>query len=176
VRVRETNDEKNISFVFMCNVRSRMNPPLSPQYFGNAALYARVVKNAGEVKRAPLSEVSRWIRDATNAMNAERIQSAINWLGNQGDFQRIISNFDTNFLSDDYCTTSWANMPLYGADFGWGRPRRVMTPIASVLDGFSAIFPSPLDDRSLIVWLGMPFNQMETFQNFLDELRQKSAF
>jgi hypothetical protein len=66
-------------------------------------------------------------------------------------------------------------MPLYGADFGWGRPRKVMTPIATALDGVAEIFPSPLDDRSLIVWTGMQSNHMEKFQHFLDELRKRSC-
>jgi hypothetical protein len=175
VRSRDTDDEKTIDFIFGCNVRRRMNPPLSPQFFGNAILNVIVRKNAGEVKRAPLSEISRWIRDATNSMDSERIQSAINWLGNQGDFIRIKCQFDTSFLTDTYSATSWANVDIYGGDFGWGRPRRVMTPILRAMDGFAAILPSPssLKDRSLIVWMGLRSDHMEKFQKFLDELRSR---
>ncbi|KAF8393006.1 hypothetical protein HHK36_021247 [Tetracentron sinense] len=67
-------------------------------------------------------------------------------------------------VTDEYI--SWMGLPIYGADFGWGREFH-MGPGALGFDGKSFILPDPDVDGSFVVPLRLQVDFMDAFKKFL---------
>ena len=64
--------------------------------------------------------------------------------------------------------TSWARLPIYGADFGWGQ-EIYMGPGAIGYDGKVFVFPSRGQDGSFHVVLRLQVRHIDAFQKFFYE-------
>ncbi|KAL1556259.1 shikimate O-hydroxycinnamoyltransferase [Salvia divinorum] len=103
------------------NIRSRADPPLSEYQFGNLVVSSRVVAAAGESG----AELIRKVREAMKAVDAGYVgrlrkkEMQLELVRGQGGAGK--ATVDRFFFS------SMCKFPLYEADFGWGRPDRVMS-------------------------------------------------
>ncbi|MED6137239.1 hypothetical protein PIB30_063227 [Stylosanthes scabra] len=119
---------------FNGDIRSRLQPPLPHNYFGNAlAPTATTVCSIKEITTQPLSFVAEKIREAVKKIsNHEYVKSQMDYVaGFEGRWDLIRTPYtekgeyrtDVPFLGNpNIVLGSWMSMPVYEADFGFGKP------------------------------------------------------
>ncbi|KAF8405940.1 hypothetical protein HHK36_008018 [Tetracentron sinense] len=154
--------------------RNRLQPPLPKGYFGNAALPTTPTSRAGDLVSKPLGYASSRIREAVEKMTEEYVRSALDFLRGQPDMSKL-RTFHTLgctqgafFGNPNMEITSWMGLPIYGADFGWGKEFH-MGPGSLGFDGKSFILHDPHVDGSFIVPLRLQVDFMDAFKKFLYE-------
>jgi shikimate O-hydroxycinnamoyltransferase len=130
----------------------------------------------GELLSKPLSYVAGVIREAADRMTDEYIRSALDFMTSQEQVGSLRINFsvqgnteETSFPGNpNLVIPSWIKLPLYGTDFGWGKPVHVGPGMLTV-EGKSLIMPTPANDGSLIVALCLQTQCMDSFKKFFYE-------
>lgn len=109
----------------------------------------------------------RWfqIHAAVSRMNDDYLRSALDYLELQEDVSKLVRGAH-HFNSPNLGITSWARMPVYDCDFGWGRPI-FMGPAAIAYEGLAYVLASPIGDGSLSVSLGLRSDHMKTFEKLV---------
>jgi shikimate O-hydroxycinnamoyltransferase len=115
------------------------------------------------------------LRKAIERMTDEYIRSALDFMTSQENVGSLRINFhiqgntESSFPGNpNLVIASWIKLPLYGADFGWGKPVYVGPEILNV-EGKSLIMPCPANDGSLIVALCLQTQYMDSFKKFFYE-------
>ncbi|XP_058784283.1 hydroxycinnamoyl-CoA:piscidic acid hydroxycinnamoyltransferase-like [Vicia villosa] len=174
-KARELGENQQSVVRFHADIRSRMIPPLPKNYFGNALTQTAAKGYVGEITSKPLGDVSQMIREAIEFASDEFIRSQIDiirgfehlddaralFLGGEGDKFPYVGN-------PNFHLTSWMSMPVYEADFGWGKPAYF---------GMASVFPhdravillSPDEDGSVLVCLHFQIAHLELFKKFFYE-------
>ncbi|XVF89293.1 hypothetical protein PTKIN_Ptkin19aG0118600 [Pterospermum kingtungense] len=98
-------------------------------------------------------------------MNDEYLRSGIDYVEKVGDIKSIIRGPQT-MRCPNLSINSWIWLPLYDADFGWGRPV-FMRPANIVHEGKVYIIPSPTKDGSLTLATRLETPHMKRFGNLL---------
>ncbi|KAG4941435.1 hypothetical protein JHK87_045306 [Glycine soja] len=155
----------------IAGARNRLNPPLPLNYFGNAT-YPTVTPTclSGDIVSKPLSYVAHKIREAIEVLTDEylrsgfgfiRSQSDVGWLRGKNDNEGKVESL---FLGNPNLNIwSWMrNMPMYGPNFGWGRPV-YMGPGAVKGDGRAFIMPGQ-EDGSVLVAIRLQSAHVEAFK------------
>ncbi|TKY46625.1 Spermidine hydroxycinnamoyl transferase [Spatholobus suberectus] len=159
------------------DIRNRLNPPLPRNYFGNALAVALTPTcHAGELISNPLSYVARNIREAIELFNDEYIRSQLDFIRCQEQLDWIRASYldqvepkNAPFYGNPNLTiVSWMSMPIYEADFGWGKPV-YFGPGAVYPDGKAYIIRSSNEDGSLIVSVHLQTAHVELFKKFFYE-------
>ncbi|XP_043709158.1 spermidine hydroxycinnamoyl transferase-like [Telopea speciosissima] len=153
--------------------RNRLRPVLPNNFFGNTVFVTNATSLAGELMGNPLGFAASRIREAVDKMTDEYFKSAIDFLRGQEDMRPFRTAFHTvgcaqgPFLGNpNLAITSWLGLPIYGADFGWGKPI-YMGPVALGFEGRSYIIPGPDDeDGSFIIPVRLMAAHMEDFKKF----------
>jgi shikimate O-hydroxycinnamoyltransferase len=145
--------------------RSRLNPPLPAGYCGNVLFTAAILGLSGEIQSKPLVDTIAKIRGALKRMDNEYLRSAIDYLQLiQADLEALKRGPHT-FKSPNLNIVSWMTMPIYDADFGWGRPY-FMGPAIVGFEGMAYIARCPNNDGSLMIFTCLESNHMELFKKF----------
>ncbi|KAI3987700.1 hypothetical protein MKX01_028434 [Papaver californicum] len=100
------------------NMRGRTEPPLPHQSFGNLAI--QVVSQPSR-KESEGAELAGLMRDSISKINYEYTKAM---QGEEGysKFQESMAVSFAGFMENDaYFFGSWCKIPLYEADFGWGK-------------------------------------------------------
>ncbi|KAF8393005.1 hypothetical protein HHK36_021246 [Tetracentron sinense] len=153
--------------------RNRLQPPLPKGYFGNASLPTTPTSRAGELLSKPLGYASSRIREAVEKMTDEYIRSAIDFLRCHPDLSKFKTFHSLRcpqgafFGNPNLDITSWMGLPIYGADFGWGKEFHMGPAKFLGVDGKSFILQSPHADGSFIVPLCLQVDFMEAFNELL---------
>ncbi|XP_014508273.1 spermidine hydroxycinnamoyl transferase-like [Vigna radiata var. radiata] len=173
-KARELEEKQETVVRFNADIRSRLIPPLPRNYFGNA-LTATVSPKCyvGEIVSKPLSYAAGNVREAIEKLSNEYIRSQLRivlgeeqldcirglFLG-QGERRNVPFAGNPNLQ-----ITSWMSMPVYEADFGWGKP--VFFGLAYVAPQDRAvILLSPDGDGSIIVSMHFQELHLELFKKF----------
>ncbi|XP_011036967.1 PREDICTED: shikimate O-hydroxycinnamoyltransferase-like [Populus euphratica] len=144
--------------------RSRLNPPLPAGYCGNVLFTTAILGLSGEIQSKPLVHTIAKIRGALKRMDNEYLRSAIDYLQVQADLEALKRGPRT-FKSPNLNIVSWMAMPIYDADFGWGRPY-FMGPAIVGFEGMAYIARCPSNDGSLMIFTCLESNHMELFKEF----------
>ncbi|CAM0885124.1 unnamed protein product [Alopecurus aequalis] len=103
----------------------RLRPPLPDSYFGNGII---TLGAAGKVQdiiapedNQPLASVVSRIRGAITRMDDELVRSAVDYLELEMAGSLPAVPVGSTPLTD-LKLVSWLGLPVYDADFGWGRP------------------------------------------------------
>ncbi|KAJ9170666.1 hypothetical protein P3X46_018758 [Hevea brasiliensis] len=111
----DPNQETN--FHLMVGIRSRLQPPLPGEYFGNAVQGVTVTLKAREVIKQGLGytalEMNRMVNTYTEDKVRKVLESSIQ--------QPKILKMD-GIPQDDLAASSSPRFNVYGNDFGWGKP------------------------------------------------------
>ncbi|CAK9172068.1 unnamed protein product [Ilex paraguariensis] len=145
--------------------RSRLCPPLPPGYLGNVIFTATPIALSGDLQSEPLSTSAKRIHNALTKMDNEYSRSALDYLEVQPDLAALVRG-PQYFASPNLNINSWTRLPVYDADFGWGRPI-FMGPATILYEGTVYIIPSPTTDRSLSLAVCLDAGHMPLFQKFL---------
>ncbi|CAJ1964467.1 unnamed protein product [Sphenostylis stenocarpa] len=173
-KARELEEKQPTLVRFNASIRSRIIPPLPRNYFGNA-LAATVTPKCyvGEIISKPLSYAAQKVREGIEKLTNEYIRSQLEIaLGEEqldciraffsGQGERRNSAFAGN---PNLQMTSWMSMPVYEADFGWGKP---------VYFGLAYVFPQdravillgPHGDETVIVSMHFQAEHLQLFKKF----------
>jgi len=161
---------------FSVDIRSRLNPPLPQNYFGNALAKTVTPKcYEGDIISNPMSYAAQKIREAVYVVTEEYIRSQLSvtlgkeqldsiraFFMGQGHRANVPYAGDHNIL-----LTSWMGMPVYEADFGWGKPMHY--GLASTFqEDRAAILPSS-DGDGVAVTMFFQTKLMQLFKILLYE-------
>lgn len=145
--------------------RARLVPRLPKDYFGNVIFTATPLSTAGEIVGKPISYAAGQIHDAVARMDDEYLRSALDFLDLQPDPSKLVRGAHS-FRAPNLGITSWARLPLYDCDFGWGRPI-FMGPACIAYDGLVYVLPSPVNDGSFTISLGLRADYMRRFEKLI---------
>ncbi|MED6185023.1 hypothetical protein PIB30_052995 [Stylosanthes scabra] len=155
------------------DIRNKVNPPLPKNYFGNAL--ANTVTSTccvGDIISESLSYAAKRIREAVERIsNDEYIRSHLEFVARQERVDLIRTQFlekgeyraNVSFYGNPNITLgSWTRMPVYEADFGWGKPDYSGPTYVSPFD-IGIVAPSSEGDGSVVVLLCFQIQHMQNF-------------
>lgn len=149
---------------FTCDLRNRLHPALSPDYVGNAIGLAQTIVPLEDLisPATTLSDLAQMIRKPLDDMENGQLEASVDLAASIPDMRRVSYPFAT-FLGADLCIASWANLPLYKLDwgFGLGKPQFMRTPRGQFdkICRTCIIQPEQLDG-SLEVQIGLGSDEM----------------
>ncbi|XP_022722334.1 shikimate O-hydroxycinnamoyltransferase-like [Durio zibethinus] len=147
--------------------RFRLNPPLPRGYFGNATFQATAIARAGDLLSEPFTNTVKRIHELLKQVNDEYLRSAIDYIEKVPDLNTLVRGSHT-FRCPNLSVISWMWLPIYDADFGWGRPI-YMRPANVVQEGKLFVLPSPTSDGSLSLITRLETSHMKLFGKLLYE-------
>ncbi|KAK6255910.1 hypothetical protein SCA6_017215 [Theobroma cacao] len=146
-----------VNLGFVTDARSHLNPPIPKNYFGNCVLgllaSAKVGNFMDENGFATAAEL------ASDTVKELEMKGILEWAEKKLTQKQVI------------IVSGSPQFGVYGADFGWGKPRKV--EIVSI-DRGGAISLAKSKDGSAVIEIGFALNkhEMKTFASlFLDGLR-----
>lgn len=155
------------------DARSRVHPPLPDGYFGNAIFRASAVAKVDDIASGPLDAVAEKVSGATVRLNDDYVRSLVDYL----DLQAVHSDAaglrkgEWVMPETDLWVISWQGLPIYGADFGWGRPA-FMGRACLQFSGLVYLVPGPDGDGRLDVVVAMEPESLARFKEvFHKELK-----
>ncbi|KAK7315420.1 hypothetical protein VNO77_33966 [Canavalia gladiata] len=169
---RQLDDHQQSAIRIIVDIRKKLNPPLPSNYFGNAVLPAIPPKCCTrELISNPINYAAHLIREAIDRHTNEYIRSQLNFLRGQQhmDYFRFAGNVNDELSKDapfhgnpNFDAISWISLPVYGADFGWGKPV-YFGPGSIGSDGRAYMIRSSQEDGSIIILICL---QKAPVQNF----------
>lgn len=159
---RELPADQKTRVYMPVSVLRRLDPPLPPSYLGNAVCSTVCDATAGEVTGEPVDEVAEKVRAALARMDDAYVRSALDYLELQPEESKVTRGARF-YTSPNLNVNSWVQLPLYGADFGWGRPV-FMGPARVLCEGNVYVLPSPSAGGGLSVAIGLHPAAMERFK------------
>ncbi|KAK9213561.1 hypothetical protein WN943_002949 [Citrus x changshan-huyou] len=162
-------DDQPTKLYIATDGRFRINPKLPLGYFGNALFTATPVTLSGDLQSEPLPSTVKRIQKALKQMTDEYLKSALDYLEVQSDLTSLVRGAST-FRSPNLNINNWRRLPLYDADFGWGRPI-FMGPAVVVYEGTIYMLASPNNDGGLLLIVRLEADHMQLFEKFLYELQ-----
>ncbi|ESW21058.1 hypothetical protein PHAVU_005G037900 [Phaseolus vulgaris] len=129
-RARSPPSEQKTSCRLMANIRSRMEPPLAEEYFGNCIHVLRAETTTGELLENGLGWAAWKLHVAVTNLNEVVLEFLERWL----ESPLIIQ---TGRFSDS-CSVLTASSPrfnMYGSEFGMGKAVAVRSGCANKFDG-----------------------------------------
>ncbi|RXH91998.1 hypothetical protein DVH24_021021 [Malus domestica] len=113
----DLDPDKESSYRLLIGARSRMNPPLSQQYFGNAVQAGTVTIKAREVIKRGLGFVAWEMNKMVALHTEEKLRKFLEcWVQEP----KLLT--EENMAANALVTSSSPRFDVYGNDFGWGRP------------------------------------------------------
>ncbi|CAN6195979.1 unnamed protein product [Urochloa humidicola] len=144
------------------NIRQRLRPQLPASYFGNAIVRDLVTVKVGDVLSQPLGFVAERIKRAVSRVDDAFVRSVIDYLGMEAEkgSQAARGQF---MPESDLWVVSWLGMPIYDADFGWGRPGFV-APAQMFGSGTAYVTQGPEKDDPINVLFALEPEYLQTFE------------
>ncbi|KAK4487072.1 hypothetical protein RD792_006387 [Penstemon davidsonii] len=167
-KARGLYEDQETSINIPLDGRTRLQPPLPRGYYGNVIFPNRRVALSGEIQSKPLKHAVSIIHDAIIQMNNDYVRSTIDYLELQPDLKALAIGAHT-FKCPNLGINSWVRLPIYDADFGWGKPVYV-GPGAIPCEGQITVLPSPVNDGSLLLSVPLPKEHMKIFGEILYEI------
>ncbi|PON89335.1 Transferase [Trema orientale] len=167
-KARGLSDDQDTKLYIATDGRSRLQPPLPPGYFGNVIFTTTPLAVAGDLISKPTWYAASRIHNALARMDNEYLRSALDFLEVQPNLSALVRGAHT-FRCPNLGITSWVRLPIHDADFGWGRPI-FMGPGGIFCEGLAFTLPSPTNDGSLSVAIGLQPEHLKAFEKLLYEI------
>lgn len=161
-KARGLSDGQECKLYINVDGRSRLNPPLPSGYFGNVLFFTTPVALSGDMISKPLIFTVKKIHEAIKQMDDKYLRSALAYL--EHNDPTTIKHGAQTYRSPGFKLNSWMRLPIYDADFGWGRPIS-MTRTKINYEGKAYFVPSPANDGSASVVISLEPHQMEFFKD-----------
>ncbi|KAJ1407942.1 Transferase [Sesbania bispinosa] len=173
-KARELDENQPSVVRFHVDIRNRMVPPLPQNYFGNVLAQTEARGYVGDVTLKPLSYVAQKIREATKQVSDEYIRSQLDVIRGQehlDDARALcIEGKNASFCGNpNFHLTSWMSMPMYEADFGWGKPVYFGLAYVAAHDR-ALILLSPEGDGSVIVCMHFQVAHIQLFKTLFYDI------
>ncbi|KAF9616800.1 hypothetical protein IFM89_032621 [Coptis chinensis] len=161
-RARGLDSTQESRLYITADARSRLQPPITRAYLGNAIFTSSVIVKVGEITSKPIEHVANLIRQAISRLDDKYLRSSLDFLETQEDDLGTLGRGSGTFPSTDLSVVSWTRLPLYDADFGWGRPSFV-GPATFFYGGLAYIMPSPSKEGDILIALSLETEHMSSF-------------
>lgn len=150
------------------DARSRVTPPLPDGYLGNAIFRASAVAKVGDVVSGSLDAAADMISGATARLDDEYVRSLVDHLEQVVSDAAGLRKGEWVMPETDLWVISWQGLPIYDADFGWGRPA-FMSRACLQFSGLVYLVPGPDGDGRLDVVVAMEPKSLARFKELLYE-------
>ncbi|XP_077222634.1 shikimate O-hydroxycinnamoyltransferase-like [Tasmannia lanceolata] len=164
-KARGLEEDQETKLYIATDGRSRLRPSLPPGYFGNAIFPATPISVSGDLQSRPLTYAAGRIHDTLVRMDDQYLRSALDYLELQPDLSLMARGAHT-FGCPNININSWMRLPIYDADFGWGRPI-FMGPGGIAFEGLGYVLPSPENDGNYSLAIALQSDHMLRFQKYL---------
>ncbi|KAL6633387.1 hypothetical protein ACP70R_026058 [Stipagrostis hirtigluma subsp. patula] len=169
-RARGLAGTEDTRLYMTADARSRVRPPLPGGYLGNAIFRASAVAKAGDVVSEPLDAAADRVSGATARLDDEYVRSLVDHLEQVVSDAAGLRKGEWVMPETDLWVISWQGLPVYDADFGWGRPA-FMGRACLQFSGLVYLVPGPDGDGRLDVVVAMEPKSLARFKElFYDEL------
>ncbi|KAL8150117.1 hypothetical protein V2J09_019925 [Rumex salicifolius] len=159
---------------FGIDSRMRIEPPLPPNFWGNAVLMVVAKSRADRLvsqQPAGLEEACSKVRATIQRVTNDYIWSDIESLKRLDDLSlwRGLPDPDPapggpTHVFPDVMVISWLTLPIYGMDFGWGKEIH-MGPATHTHDGTAMILPGPAHQGSVVVAICLQLAHVDSFKS-----------
>ncbi|GMI80690.1 hydroxycinnamoyl-CoA shikimate/quinate hydroxycinnamoyl transferase [Hibiscus trionum] len=166
-KARGLPDDQATKLNFPIDGRFKLNPQLPNGYFGNVIFPAAQIAQAGDLKTEPFTDTIKRIHERLKEINDEYLRSSLDYIEKVSDLSTLVRGHHT-YRCPNLNIVPWIWLPIYDADFGWGRPI-YMGPANVVHEGKFYIIPSPDNDGSLSLVTRLETSHMKLFEEFLYE-------
>ncbi|BBM97161.1 hypothetical protein MPTK1_1g03460 [Marchantia polymorpha subsp. ruderalis] len=148
------------------NGRPRLKTRKLPaNYFGNVIFHACSQASVDDLTGRPLSYAAGLVQTAIRRVDEEYILSALDFTALQLQHPVPVARGHRTVLSPNLSVTSWAGLPLYKTDFGWGTPLFVGPPLIP-FEGLLMLLPSYTQDGAIDASVGLFAPDMERLESF----------
>ncbi|TVU04137.1 hypothetical protein EJB05_50301, partial [Eragrostis curvula] len=103
------------------SIRRSIRPPLPDGFFGNAIIWLGACGVVRDIVAEPLAATASRISSAVRRMDDKMVRTAIDYFELSVKDGRPAPS-GSCFPETDLRVVSWLGMPVYDADFGWGKP------------------------------------------------------
>ncbi|XP_039067391.1 shikimate O-hydroxycinnamoyltransferase-like isoform X1 [Hibiscus syriacus] len=166
-KARGLSNDQATKLSFPIDGRSKLDPPLPEGYFGNVIFMAAQIARAGDLRTEPFIDTVKRINERLKVINDEYLRSSLDYLEKVSDLSALVRGHHT-CRCPNLNIVSWIYLPLYDADFGWGRPL-YMGPANVVHEGKFYIIPSPDNDGTMSLVTRLETSHMKLFEQLLYE-------
>jgi len=164
-RARKLAPEDPTVFTIVIDCRTRVDPPLPRNYFGNAIHSIYGVTAAGLLQSNGLSFAANMLQQVIDSHGAKAIkQKNEKWEQNPKLYG--LSDVGMNSVT----VGSSPRFEVYESDFGWGRPVRVRSGCNNKFDGMVYLYPGQEGGGSVdveITLLPQTMDMLESDMEFL---------
>ncbi|KAH7655909.1 Transferase protein [Dioscorea alata] len=120
-KARELLHKQYTRFFLASDVRARLKPPLPMGYLGNAIMRISCHLRVGDLVSKPLELGVSRIEETIKSLDDEYIRSLVDLL-EMVEGEKRKAWVSKNIKMTDLVLISWLALPLYEADFRWGKP------------------------------------------------------
>jgi shikimate O-hydroxycinnamoyltransferase len=167
-RARKIAGTEDTRLYMAADARSRVHPPLPAGYFGNAIFRVSAVAKVDEITSRPLDTIAEKVTAAAARLDDGYVRSLVDYL----DAQAGARKGPWVMPETDLWVISWQGLPIYDADFGWGRPA-FMGRACFKSGGVVYLMPGPDGDGRLDVVVAMEPESLARFKEmFYQEFKQ----
>ncbi|GLU04238.1 hypothetical protein SLE2022_213970 [Rubroshorea leprosula] len=160
-RVRRLPPETTTSCRLAINNRSRMEPPLSPDYFGNAIQTVRGIATAGELQEHDLGWAAWKLHEAVVNHTDKKVRGFVDeWL--QSPFIYQLGQF---FDPLSVMMGSSPRFNKYGNEFGLGKAVALRSGYANKFDGKVSSYPGREGGGSIDLEVCLPEASMHALES-----------
>lgn len=136
-RSRGVNANEEVTLIIIIGTRTRLNPPLPEEYWGNAAYFKPIKIKAGELLDNGLGFAALQMNKIVASQNYEEVVNLYKgWVEKPVPF-----NKSSIFVANRLAISSSPKFSIYSCDFGWGKPVAVRSGMANKGDGKVTLFP-----------------------------------
>lgn len=158
------NEEGETRVLIAVSVRKRLNPVLPKGFFGNAMCHTCPQAKMKDIANKPISFAAKQVHEAIRKVSNEYCRSALHFNELQQKSCGQGAQNNKTVLPPNLHVTSWATLPLYNLDFGWGTPMFAGTPFVP-FEGLMIFVPCHKKDGSIDVVLGLLAPHMENLES-----------
>ncbi|CAK9150492.1 unnamed protein product [Ilex paraguariensis] len=147
------------------NGRTRLNPRVPNEYFGNLVLWAFPCAKVMNLLEKPLPYAAKLIHDAVAKVNNNYFKSFIDFTSYKVEEEDLITTADADatVLCPNLEVDSWIRFPFYDLDFGGGCPY-IFIPSYTPIEGCLFLLSSLIWDESIDAFIHLFRDNWTTFE------------
>ena len=155
----KTDPERIYTMLHSVNLRTRMDPPMPENYFGNVSRLAIATPCMDSEKEC--HDFVNHMRDAISKINGDYVRKLQEGYGYLNFMKKRTESVSKGEVVS-FTFTSLCRFPLYEGDFGWGKP--VWVGSTSLLFKNLVVYMDNGIGREIETWVNLKEVDMDKFQ------------